>query len=392
MVQTLAPLFWEPDKDSQAVWEKGALLVGSAFTLIASPCFIMYCVVQWMRLDWPRRPARRARFLNMNMRLVVALHLSCILSVMTSVVNVFTPTNDGLLCTVQGMLHQYADCVMTNYNLAVAVWLFLYVFFGKMIQPLDWRTQIGMEVATHVLCLLDGLFWLVLPLSTAAWHGVVYGLADKWCWMREDEMAQFWRIAGFYAPLWAKIAVIVVLYLSCLIFVFRSYYGLYRHEMRARRRRSGLISKFSHQMFLVARSEDSDQSLVRISGEWKTYMKLVLFPGIFLFVIIFPSANRITEFFGTPVFIARLLHRIIVTQQGLLFVLTYPLNPVKLLLWLRRLFLCHPCRKKRKKDKFVIDASLEEEAEQQEDLIAHFRAETSIEMEDAAEGVDYDAM
>lgn len=326
----------------------------------------------------------------MNMRLVVALHLSCILSVMTSVINVFTPTNDGPLCTVQGMLHQYADCVMANYNLAVAVWLFLYVFFGKMFRSLSRRTQIGMEVATHALCLADGLFWLVLPLSTAPWHGVVYGLADKWCWMREDEMAQFWRMAGFYVPLWAKIAAIVALYLSCLVFVFHSYYGLHRHEMRARRRRSGLLSKFSHQMFLVARSEDSDQTLVRVSSEWKTYMRLILFPGIFLLLMIFPTVNRITEFFGTPEFIARLLHRIMVTQQGFLFVATYPLNPVRLLLWLKTLLLCHPCRTKRKKDRFVIDASLD--VEQQENLIAHFQAEMSIEVEDVAEDVDYDAL
>lgn len=298
--------------------------------------------------------------MNISTRFVIGLHISSWLDVLLRVVNMFIPVDDRLHCTVLGALLTYTGWLMFSYNFSIALWLFLYIFFGKKLRSLPRTMRIAKEVITHVLCFITALFWVLLPLTTAPQYGVVFGKAGIWCWIRSDRMGSVWRMAAFYVPLWITTAIVVILYACCLFFVFRSYYLLYAHEMRGVRS-SSVISKFSHQMFLVIRNDGSNRTVIRISDEWKAYTRLILYPVVFMIVVFFPTLLRITEYFGTTIPAVQLLARLFVAQLGLLLVIVYFINPVKLFMKLRSLLLCDPCRNRSRKSGdgvVVMDLSL----------------------------------
>lgn len=365
---------WDANPSTRDIVEETLVLIASLLTLIASPCFIFYCLFRWV---WHDRglskrfkrgasessaPQTRVRFMNMNLRLILGLHVTCTVSVILGIINGLTPSEVGPFCTVQSILMGYTDWVMFNYNGVIAMWLFIYVFFGKKIRALSKSTRNGLEIATHMFCQLSALFWVLLPLTTAPWFGMPYGPSGAWCWMRMDNLGHMWRLAALYIPLWIVMGTTVILYFCCLLFVLVSYHRLYSHEMKAIGGRSH-SSKFSHQMFLVLHSRDQDQTLVRLSTEWKAYIKLILYPAVFLLVWGIPTVNRVSQqwFLDEPDFVLQLLHRLMVTQQGFFCVLIYPLNPVKLLVWMRKLLMCEFCRRKSDaKQRIVVNMSLDE--------------------------------
>lgn len=199
--------------------------------------------------------------------------------------------------------------------------------------------HIASEVATHIFCAIVPIFWVLLPLTTAPSQGIVYGDSGRWCWIRRDRMGNIWHLAALYIPMWVMNAVIVALYACCLLFVFISYHRLHMYEMRGIQN-SNIFAKFSHQMFLIVRSEKEDKLLIRLTTEWKIYANLVLYPAAFLFVWLFPTINRVLQISGKTHISMELIHAFVVSLQGFFYVLIYPINPIKMLLWMRRLPTC----------------------------------------------------
>lgn len=335
------------------------IVVGGTLTLIFASCFVLYVLIGRVGVRchrrWERRQDRETgtdllqsesyrtakKFTNANTRLLLAFTATCALESINRMLSISGLPISHTTCVVRGIIMQFTDWIKVNYILAIAIWLYVHVFFGRKIRSLPNRSQVTMELATHVLCLLGAAIWVLIPLSTYPWFGLVYGPAGIWCWMVDDEHGQFWRMAGLYFPLWSIIIIILVLYLSILIFVVRAYNTMHVHETRGLGLRPrNYLSRFGHQIFLVIRSKKGDRSLIRLSYEWKAYFRAVLHPGLFLLVWIAPTMNRVQQLFGYSLFPIQVLHLLSVPLHGTFTVLIYPIDPVNIIVFVRRLICC----------------------------------------------------
>lgn len=367
---------WQPDEGTRRLLDTISVSIGAVLTLVFSSAFLSYCVGKWVWLDCGLRARLRPqhdecgmprrRFFNMNLRLLMGLHVASMGGVSIRVLNIFTPVEESPACALLGAGLQFMDWLGHSYNLAIALWLFLFVFFGAKIRQLAGHTRVALELSTHLCCVASALFWMLLPLSTYFRWGVAYGPAGQaWCWMKEDAGGDIWRWAGLYGPAWLVIAIVIVLYGCVLAAVVHSHNRLYRRHSRS----ANMLAKFGDEMFLVIRKRGADQTLVRLSREWKMYMTLVAFPGVFLLLWVVPTVNRIyVAIPGTGhIWFMDFLHRLSLSVHGFAATLTYMVNPLRLVVRVRAVLLCELCCSNNKKEEedrgkmFIMDMSMKDD-------------------------------
>ncbi len=100
----------------------------------------------------------------------------------------------------------------------------------------------------------------------------------------------------------------------------------------------------------------------QVSQEWRVYVKLALWPVIFVGVWIIPTINRVQNLItGNTVFALTYMHIVITNLHGFLNVLLYFFNPLDHTLVIRKLLCCEYCSKQEADDGTANDEEMSNE-------------------------------
>ncbi|KAK0724917.1 hypothetical protein B0H67DRAFT_480881 [Lasiosphaeris hirsuta] len=149
-----------------------------------------------------RNPMHRLIFINAFFN---AFDVTC---TMTSVSGP-AAGNPSALCQFQGFLNQMFPVADVMWTLAMAIDVFLIVFYSydaASLKRLEWKYMVGITTLTFIPA------FVFLFINTEE-KGPFYGSVTIWC-----AIAPKWvlfRIVIYYVPIWSMILIIIVLY--CLI-------------------------------------------------------------------------------------------------------------------------------------------------------------------------------
>lgn len=228
----------------------------------------------------------------MSLRLLTFLQLSALI---VGIGDLYTQTEKkvGALCYIQALQIQFFDWCIFMWSLMIAIAVFLVIV-------LEYRgKRYKFEIISHIVVLFFAILFTGLPFI-----GMTYGNAGNWtfCWidptvkLNDFPIGSFWVWTTMYGPVWLICIIITILITISIIKIWR-------------------LSK----------------TIVRTGNEHKytrTYIKLSLYPIIFVLVWTFPTIDAIyVAIVGKKLFVLDILRSISVPLQGFLNGLAFLIFP-----------------------------------------------------------------